>query len=54
MMWMLMMLIQSPVIPDGLKPVQTYYQTQTECEAAYLEQMKQGHYNGFCVEVTWN
>lgn len=52
-MWMLMMLLHSPVIPDALKPVQTYYASQMECEAALKAEATQGHNNGECYPVTW-
>jgi len=52
-MWMLMMLLQSPLVPDALKPVQTYYQSQEECQSAYKKETEKGRYNGACYLVTW-
>lgn len=53
MIWMLMIMVKSPVIPDALKPVQTYYKSEQACQDALREEAKQGHVNGECYLVVW-
>ncbi len=53
MIWMLLALVPSPVIPDAKKPIETFYQTQSQCENALKAENEKGHFDTQCVLVTW-
>lgn len=52
-MWMLLILLNSEMSLDAKKPVETFYQTEVECQAAYKVEQDKGNYSGSCIPVTW-
>lgn len=52
-MWMLLVMLQSPIVPDAQVPVETFYQTQAECQTALKAENEQLHYMASCIAVTW-
>ena len=52
-MWMLLMLLSSELSLDAKKPVETFYQTQEQCEKVLKKYNDGGNYNGFCSVVFW-
>ncbi len=52
-MWMLLVLLQSPLTPDAKLPVETFYKSIEKCKAALKSEADKGHFQASCIEVNW-
>ena len=52
-MWMLIVMLHSSLSLDAMKPVETFYQTEKECQDAMQIVNDKGNFSTMCLPVTW-